>query len=160
MKAKLSLPRHRVGTRCGAVLLLAALSLAAAHAQSFRVEPVSIAAGGGTSTGGQFGVVGTAGQTQSGRAMGGNYIVDTGFAALITALQTPGAPYLQLTRAGNTVTLAWDATVPGFVLENVDSLSGTPSWLVVGLTPVLNNSTNSVTLTLTPGAQFYRLRKP
>ena len=142
--------------------LACAGALTSAPAQSFRVEPIAIASGGGTSTGGQFSVLGTAGQAQAGRSAGGRFAVDHGFPALITALQTPGAPYLQLTRNGSLITLSWDASDPAFVLENTGTLTGVHTWQALGLTPLLQNGVNSVTisLALAPGTQFFRLRKP
>ena len=66
-----------------------------ASAQPYSIDWYKIAGGGGTSTGGTYQVSGTIGQPDAGGPMtGGNYSFTGGFWALISVVQTPGAPTL------------------------------------------------------------------
>lgn len=71
------------------------------------------------------------------------------------AMVSPAAerPTLEFVRSGNSLTLSWPAEAIGFTLESAEALPAA-SWNVVG--GVVNNS---VTLTLTTGASYFRLRK-
>jgi len=51
------------------------------------------------------------------------------------------------------VILSWDATVTGHTLQSADDLK-TPAW-----TAVAGVTGNSITLTASGGAKFYRLEK-
>ena len=62
------------------------------------IDWYKVAGGGGTSTGGTYQVSGTIGQHDAGGPMtGGNYSLTGGFWALISVMQTPGAPTLYIT---------------------------------------------------------------
>lgn len=65
----------------------------------------------------------------------------------------PERPRLSITRTGNTVTLSWPAEATGFTLE-ATSNPGAANW-----TPVGGVSGNSITLTASDAAQFFRLRR-
>ena len=81
------------------------------QAQSYSIDWYKIAGGGGTSTNGQYAVTGTIGQPDAGGAMaGGNYSLTGGFWSLISVVQTPGAPMLNISRSGSTVTVYWQDT--------------------------------------------------
>ncbi len=142
-----------------ALALLAAAS--GASAQTFAVSPSVIASGGGTSTGGTFSVSGTIGQPATGNLAGGNFALQGGFWSSAVAVQTPGAPHLNVVRSGGNYLVTWADTGAGFVLEvatNLQTLNTT--WNNSGATPTLANGTNTVTLPAQPGKSFYRLRKP
>ena len=145
--------------------VLAALALCAvlpgARAQTFAVSPSVIASGGGTSTGGSFSVSGTIGQPAAGNLAGGSFALQGGFWSSAVAVQTPGAPQLNLVRSGGNYVLTWADTGAGFVLEIATALQTlNTSWNNSGATPTLANGTNTVTLPAQPGKAFYRLRKP
>ena len=77
-----------------------------AWAQQYSIDWYKVAGGGGTSTGGTYSVSGTIGQHDaSGPMTGGNYSLTGGFWALISVVQTPGAPTLYISHSGNTVTV-------------------------------------------------------
>ncbi len=81
--------------------LFAAVTLLA---QNYTMDWHKISGGGGTSTGGTFQVSGTIGQHDAGGPMtGGNYSLTGGFWALISVVQTSGAPTLFISHAGNSV---------------------------------------------------------
>src|ERR1035437_7733786 len=89
-------------------LIILALAVLSARAQSYSVDWYKIAGGGGTSTGGLYSVSGTIGQSDASGAMtGGNYSVIGGFWSLINVVQTPGAPTLNISHGGNVVTVYW-----------------------------------------------------
>ena len=90
--------------------LLPVVFCANALAQSYSIDWYKIAGGGGmNSTGGVYSVSGTIGQHDAGGPMtGGNYSLTGGFWALF-AVQTPGAPVLNITLTG-TATVTCTAT--------------------------------------------------
>ena len=96
-----------------------------ARAQSYTIDWYKIAGGGGTSTGGTYTVSGTIGQPDASGAMtGGNYSLTGGFWALISVVQTGGAPTLYISHSGNTVTVYWQ-NVSGWSLHQNNSLAST-----------------------------------
>ena len=62
------------------------------------------------------------------------------------------APSLGATRSGNSLTISWDTSVTGFILETTSSLTN-PVWTTV-------SGNNPVTITIGNANQFFRLRKP
>ena len=154
----------RVAVRV-AFSLLAALAFFATTpgvaAQTFSISPSVIASGGGTSTGGTFSISGTIGQPAAGNLAGGNFALQGGFWSSAVAVQTPGAPQLNLVRSGGNYVITWADTGAGFVLEVATALQTlTTTWNNAGATPTLANGTNTATLPAQPGKAFYRLRKP
>jgi hypothetical protein len=132
---------------------------AAGFAQPYSVDWYKIAGGGGTSTGGTYQVSGTIGQLDASGAMsGGNYSVTGGFWSLINTVQTPGAPTLYSSHAGNTVTVFWQ-NVPGWHLIQDNSLT-TPvaSWSASGGVTT-SNGTNYLNLVNPSGKLFFRLKQ-
>jgi hypothetical protein len=91
---------------------------------------------------------------------GGNYTLDGGLWGIIAAVQTPGAPLLTITRSGANVIISWLAPAAGFELEMRDGLSAGLSWVTVTSTPVVTNNQKTVTIGITSGSKFYRLRRP
>jgi hypothetical protein len=142
--------------RCFISLLMAA---AVVQAQQNSVDWHKIAGGGGTSTNGQYSVTGTIGQPDASGAMsGGNYSVTGGFWALISVVQTPGAPTLYVSQAGGTVTISWQ-NVAGWNLQQNNNLSATNNWSAsAGVTTT--NGTNSLSITNPAGNLFFRLKNP
>jgi hypothetical protein len=63
------------------------------------------------------------------------------------------APTISYSVSGNQITISWPSYATGFTLESTASLS-VPGW-----TPVGGVVSNSVAVTISPGSQFFRLRK-
>jgi len=144
-----------------AILLLSALFaiLPAANAQSYSIDWYKIAGGGGTSTGGTYQVSGTIGQPDASGAMsGGNYSVTGGFWSLINVVQTPGAPTLNISHSGNTVTVYWQ-DVSGWNLQQNGNLA-TPTGWSANNSATLIGGTNYLNLTNPAGNLFFRLKNP
>jgi len=138
-----------------ACLLLPALGFA----QSYSIDWYKVSGGGGTSTGGTYAVSGTIGQADASGAMsGGNYSVTGGFWALIQVVQTPGAPALNISHAGNTVTIYWQ-NVSGWSLQQNGSLTTPAGWSANSSASQVNG-TNYLNLTSPPGNLFFRLTHP
>lgn len=80
-------------------------------------------------------------------------------AALLTI--GAGTPSLAVTRSAGTATISWPDTATGYVLDQSLTLSGTPPpWALVPVnTYTTNAGTISVTVPITSGNGFYRLRK-
>jgi hypothetical protein len=137
-------------------LLLAAVAV---HAQQYSVSWYKVAGGGGTSTGGVYSVSGTIGQPDAGRAMsGGNFSVNGGFWAIISVVQTPGAPELNISQSGGAVVVYWQ-NVSGWTLQQNGNLSTPAGWsLNSGWTS--SNGTNYLNLTSPTGNLFFRLNHP
>jgi hypothetical protein len=142
---------------CGALALLAfALPV---QAQSYSINWYKVAGGGGTSTGGTYQVSGTIGQPDASGAMtGGNYSLTGGFWALISVVQTPGAPTLYISRSGSTVTVFWQ-DVSGWTLQQNNNLTVPAGWSASsGVTT--SSGTNYLNLTSPAGNLFFRLENP
>jgi hypothetical protein len=133
---------------------------AAATAQSYSIDWHTIDGGGGTSTGGVYSVSGSIGQPDAGSMSGGNYSLDGGFWAIVSVVQTPGAPVLSILHTPtNTVVVSWPSPSTDFSLQQASSLTQ-----LVWTTPsetVTDNGTNKFVIVSPPtGNRFYRLLKP
>ena len=139
---------------CG--LLVASL----ASAQSYSIDWYKVAGGGGTSTNGQYSVSGTIGQPDASGAMsGGNYSVTGGFWSLINVVQTPGAPVLNISRSGNTVTVYWQDVAGWNLVQSGNLTTPIASWSASG-GGTTSNGTNYLNLVNPSGNQFFRLKNP
>jgi hypothetical protein len=126
-----------------------------AAAQNYTIDRYKIAGGGGTSTGGTYQVSGTIGQADASGAMsGGSYSLTGGFWALISVVQTPGAPTLYITYAGNQAIVSWSPSVTGWTLQTNNNLA-TGTWGNY-LGQVVNNT---VTNSPPRGNLFFRLKQ-
>ncbi|HXR04103.1 MAG TPA: hypothetical protein VN836_05280, partial [Verrucomicrobiae bacterium] len=86
------------------------------------------------------------------------YSVTGGFWALISVVQTPGAPTLYISRSGNTVTVYWQ-DVSGWSLQQNGNLATPGGWLV-NSSWTTSNGTNYLNLTPLSGNLFFRLSNP
>ena len=131
-----------------------------ASGQSYSIDWYKIAGGGGTSTNGQYAVTGTIGQPDaSGTMTGGNYSITGGFWALISVVQTAGAPTLYIGHSGNTVTVYWrDAT--GWNLYENGDLANPNGWSASSGVGPPSNGTNSLNIPSPAGKLFFRLQNP
>jgi len=141
------------------VLLFSLLLPALGFAQPYSISWYKIAGGGGTSTSATYTVSGTIGQHDAGGPMtGGNYSLTGGFWALISVVQTPGAPTLYLNHSGNTVTVYWLVS-PGWSLQQNSDVAVPANWSASGGVTTVNG-TNYLNLTPPTGNLFFRLIKP
>jgi len=142
--------------------LLASLTslVVAAHAADYSITWSKIAAGGGTSTNGQYSLSGTIGQHDaSGPMKGGNFAITGGFWSQV-AVQTPGAPLLRIfTTSSNTTVVAWPAPSTGWTLERCSNLVA-PSWSAAGGTVNVVGSENQFIIQAPTGNRFFRLTHP
>lgn len=138
---------------------LAAAFCFPAGAQPYSIDWHKVAGGGGTSTGGAYQVSGTIGQPDAGAVMvGGNYSVTGGFWALVSVVQTPGAPTLYISKSGGGVKVYWQA-VSGWTLQQNGNLAVTNGWSASGGVTA-SNGTNSLDLGSPAGNLFFRLQHP
>jgi hypothetical protein len=136
--------------------LLACACCLPALAQSYSINWYKIAGGGGTSTNGPYSLSGTIGQPDASLAMsGGNYSLTGGFWALISVVQSPGAPTLYISHSGNTVTVYWQ-NVSGYVLQQSGSIAPPVSWSQNN-SWTTSNGTNYLNITPPTGNEFFRL---
>ena len=136
------------------ILLASVLVRLSAQAQTYSIDWYKIAGGGGTSTNSQYSLSGTIGQPDASGAMsGGGYSVTGGFWSLINVVQTPGAPLLTITYAGNKAIVSWPLSVTGFILQTNNSLA-TGAWGNYTGAVVNNRVTNSPPA----GTVFFRLK--
>ena len=131
-------------------------------AQQYSIDWYKIAGGGGSSsTGGVYSVSGTVGQHDAGGAMtGGNYSLTGGFWALISVVQTPGAPLLTISFNPqlSTINVSWPSPSTGWTLQQNSDLT-TTSWSTSG--DISDNGTiKSITIASPTGNLFFRLRNP
>ena len=141
--------------------VIAALWLpVAASAQSYSINWYKISGGGGmNTTGGVYPVSGTIGQHDAGGPMtGGGFQLTGGFWALISVLQTPGAPTLYISHSGSTVTVFWE-DVSGWSLQQNNNLTVPAGWSPSsGVTT--SSGTNRLDITPPTGSLFFRLQHP
>lgn len=139
------------------LLLLAILLAPAVRAQSYSINWYKISGGGGTSTSATYTVSGTIGQHDAGGPMtGGTYSLTGGFWAFLQVIQTPGAPLLYITHAGNTVTVFWQDVPPWTNLEQNASLTAPTGWST-NASWTTASGTNYLNLTSPTGSLFFRL---
>jgi hypothetical protein len=133
----------------------------AARAQSYSIDWYKIAGGGGTSTNGQYAVTGTIGQPDATlqSMTGGNYSLTGGFWALISVVQTAGAPTLYISHSGNVVTVFWQ-NVSGWNLYENGDLANPNGWSASSGVGPPSNGTNSLSITSPTGKLFFRLQNP
>ena len=127
-----------------------------AKAQTYSIDWYKIAGGGGTSTGSVYSISGTVGQHDAGGPMvNGSYSLMGGFWALLSVVQTPGAPTLYMSRSNSVVTVYWQ-NVAGWNLQQNPDLTASGTWSPsAGVTT--SNGTNYLNLTSPPGNLFFRL---
>ena len=127
----------------------------------YLVDWSTIDGGGGTSAGGDYTLTGTIGQPDAGTMSGGSFTLTGGFWGLLAAVQTPGAPYLSVTRSNAAVVISWSKADPAWKLEFTPHLvsAGTNIWTLIP-PPYPTNATDCVVTEPAPvGSRFYRLRK-
>ena len=132
---------------------------AGALAQSYQIDRFAVSGGGGTSTGGFFTVIGTIGQADAGNMSGGAFRVTGGFWSVLGVIQTPGAPFLSVTRSNTNVIISWPAPSTGFGLEE-NPETNTTNWISVAAAPATVGDEKRVILNAPAGRRYYRLRKP
>jgi hypothetical protein len=143
-----------------ATLAFAALGLWV-EAQQYSIDWHKISGGGGTSTNGQYSVSGTIGQhddAAGGAMTGGNYSVTGGFWALISVVQSLGAPTLYITHTGNSVTLFWQNTST-WTLQQNSNLADASGWTSSSYSIATANGTNSITINNPTSNLFFRLKQ-
>jgi hypothetical protein len=142
------------------ILSLCWLVSSLGFAQQYSIDWYKVAGGGGTSTGGTYQVNGTIGQPDAGVPMtGGNYSLTGGFWSLISVVQTPGLPNLTITHASNSVIVSWPNT-GSYTLQQNGNLAVPAGWTTSGYSITTSNGTNSITISLPTGKQFFRLSNP
>jgi hypothetical protein len=82
-------------------------------------------------------------------------IDDLTFSASSAVVLPP--PTLSIQQSGFNVLIAWPATTAAYTLQQSANLAQTNGWANVTQSPALNGGTNTVTLAITAGAQFFRL---
>jgi len=133
-------------------------------AQEFTLESFAVSSGGGESSGGDFELSATVGESGTGSFSGGDFDLSGGFWSIITVVETPDAPRLNVIVAGGQALISWpQSTTTAFTLEEASILanpSGNTTWAPVNVTPNASNGLKSVQLPLSAGHRFYRLHKP
>ena len=82
--------------------------------------------------------------------------------SIVNAFQTPAPPLLATSLSGTNLLVSWVSPSPGFVLQQVNQLTGgANNWVDTTNTPWLAGASNIVTLPLVSGtpSQFYRTRQ-
>jgi hypothetical protein len=109
-----------------------------------------------------YSVSGTIGQPDASATMtGGQYSLTGGFWSLITAVQTPGAPYLRVMRTTtNTVCVWWALSDMGWKLQATTNLLFAGSVWVDCPPPYQTNAMSIYYIESPPiGKKFYRLKQ-
>src|SRR5271169_1222124 len=129
------------------ILLFGMLIPSISFAQSYSIDWYKVSGGGGTSTNGQYSLSSTIGQHDAeGPMTGGNYSLTGGFWAL-NAVQTPGAPMLNITRTGPSTVFVWWLPGSGTYMLQTNSSLSLGAWVGYGGTINSSGGANSVTIT-------------
>ena len=141
------------------ILCLGLLIPAVGFTQQYSISWYKIAGGGGTSTNGQYAVSGILGQPDASGAMSsGQYSVTGGFWGFISVVQTPGAPLLTITYAGDQAIVSWPSPSTGFILQTNGNLA-TGTWVnyvgIIGDNGTIKTETNAPPT----GTLFFRLKQ-
>jgi hypothetical protein len=150
-------------SKFGSLALLAALiGGGRVHAQDFSIDFGLAGGGGGSSFGGDFELSATIGQPEAGDMIAGDFAIIAGFWNIVTTFETPGAPSLSVSLAGDSIIISWpDNGSAGFVLEETPALADSSRpWMPVDALPEVSDGVKTVHLRLAPGNHFYRLHKP
>ena len=150
-----ALPAKQLALLVGALLAFAPLATG-----QYSIGWQTIDGGGGTSTGGVYTLTATIGQPDAGAMSGGNYTLQGGFWGIIAAVQTPGAPYLWVTRTPtNTVVVWWALSEASWRLQATTNLVATGStWTECSYQ---TNGAICCRIESPPtGKRFYRLQWP
>jgi hypothetical protein len=130
--------------------ILASASMAVA--QNYSISWFKIAGGGGTCTNGSYSLAGTIAQYDAGVMTTEPYFVTGGFWSLISVLQIPATPTLEIVPAApGQVTISWSPASPDYRLQETLEVSST-TW---SNSP--SGTTNPVTVPITLPAKYYRL---
>jgi hypothetical protein len=140
-------------------LTLAAFSMSLS-AQDYSIDWHSIDGGGGTSSGGEYTLSGTIGQSDATTApiTGSGYSLTGGFWSFVATVEPNGdfpALTISLT-SDDSVAISWPSSFNGFVLQEKPELDN-QAWTDV--TATVNNNGNTLTI-IVPATQterFYRL---
>src|SRR5215471_9285250 len=130
------------------LIILTVSAVANGLGQPFSIDWHKVAGGGGTSTNGQLSLSGTICQHDAGGPLtGGPYSINGGYWAFLGVIQTSNAPTLYITRAGNAVSVYWQA-VSGWNLQQNSDLSKPGNWSA------------SSGVTTANGTNYYNLTSP
>jgi hypothetical protein len=154
-------PRDFKAGRLKRLLPVVFVSFAALTALAqYSIDWYKVAGGGGQSTNGQYAVSGTVGQHDAGGPLsGGNFSLTGGFWALY-ALQTPGAPQLNIVLTPtNTAMVSWPSPSTGYALQQNTNLNGT-NWVTPSETVNDNGVIKFIIVNPPTGNRFYRLLHP
>jgi hypothetical protein len=141
--------------------LLLLLGFGSALGQSYSIGWYTIDGGGGTSSGGAYTVSGTIGQPDAGQMSGGNYTIVGGFWAVVAAVQTINAPFLNvLHSATNSVVVYWLLPDTGFVLQSTTSLAAPVTWTDIPGPYSTDGTHDYYTASPPTSNNYYRLHHP
>jgi hypothetical protein len=83
----------------------------------------------------------------------------TQISELLTTATQVTAPQVTLTRVGPNATITWPSALAGYQLQSSPSLHVPGNWTNVTQSPTTNGGLLSVTLPVSPGQQYFRLRQ-
>ena len=139
----------------------------ASQAQQYSIDWYKISGGGGTSTGATLSGERhhrPAGREQRDKKRRGpvtgtnNYSLTGGFWALISVVQTSGAPTLTISHSGDKCDYCvGPSPATGFTLQQNDNLSAA-NWTASGFMVNSNGTTMSITIPSPAGNLFFRLK--
>jgi len=139
------------------LLLLAGLLMSVgAFAQPFSIDWHKVSGGGGTCTGGIYSLSATIGQHDAGNPLGTNSYVLTGGYWSLYAVQTPGAPALNILLTNGAAMVYWPSPSLGYNLQVNTNLS-TPNWVAPTQIVTDNGTIKNIMVSSPAGQAYYRL---
>jgi len=137
-------------------LLWLALAPGIASAQ-VALDWQTIEAGGRTSTGGGYALAGSIGHLNAATSNGGSYVLANGFWGGI-ALQPPDAPVLSINQTAANIVVSWPVSSVNCQLQENMILATAGTWSVVAQSRTTNTGRIFVTVPLSVGSRFFRLK--
>lgn len=151
---------HAMKTLACLLLCLAALTGRAQSGGEYDLSWSKVANGGVTSTGGQFTLSGTAGQSDACNPLtGGQFSLAGGFWSFLSVVQISGAPVLKIKLLGNSqAVLSWPVSATGFSLEECPNLAA-GAWSAT-LQPIVDTPAEHTVIVPANGViKVFRLKK-
>lgn len=148
--------RHDL-SRCFTLFLM--LVVLPSHAQ-FALQSGGFVSSAGASTGSVYTVSGSLAPHRTEPMSGGSFTIQGGRLSGTAAVQTPGAPLLQISRSNSVLLVSWRQSA-GWRLEYSTNFHSTRavSWQLVPAPYPIAGTNAVVPVTEFPGARFYRLRR-
>jgi hypothetical protein len=114
--------------------------------------------GGGISSAGVYSVEGIITTATDEQLRGGSYSIQGAIAQILLVVEIPSAPALRIQVTARSVLISWSAPSGVFELQQTTSVSDPASWKPLRASPTLTGTEFRVTIPISSGNSFLRLK--